>query len=202
MWMSSGLLEPGSSTSPATGIREQRSWRGRGNMGHYIPKKNVKRSVSDTLTEAEEDHFLDCPNADFFVRTAAFLLDGIFLFLSGFGLHRLFEAASLVLVPTESFQIFLGAFSFALEASLLYFYLWSLHHWGASPAKLLFGLRVLNSLSGRRLRFSEVCFREFLGKGLSLVSLAGFFLPLFRQDRLALHDLISHSIVKRVHGGL
>lgn len=171
-------------------------------MGHYIPKKNVKRSVSDTLTEAEEEHFLNCPNADFLVRAAAFLLDGLFLFLFGFGLHRLFEAASLILVPTESFQSFLRAVSFALEASLLYFYTWSLHYWGGSPAKLLFGLRVLNASSGRRLGFAEVCFREFLGKGLSLISLVGFFLPLFRQDRLALHDLISHSIVKRVHGGL
>ena len=45
-------------------------------MGTYIPAGPTrKRSVSDTLVEAEEEHFLDCPNADFFIRLAAALLD-------------------------------------------------------------------------------------------------------------------------------
>ncbi|MBI4406226.1 MAG: RDD family protein [Deltaproteobacteria bacterium] len=167
-------------------------------MGTYLPaKRRPKRSVSDALREAEEDHFLDCPQAPFLQRAAAFFLDCIFLFLIWSATRRLSIAMESVI------SHWLQPLRYALTCVFFWHYgIWTLPRFGGSPGKLLLGLRVVNVLSGQRLGLREALLRELIGKVLSFCTLGfGFFLPLLRQDMRALHDLISASTVKKIRGG-
>lgn len=79
---------------------------------------------------------------------------------------------------------------------------WTVATFGGSPAKLLLGLRVLDATSGQKLSIPRVILREIIGKALGLALLGGgLLMPLMRQDHRSLHDLLSQSVVKRVHGG-
>ena len=171
-------------------------------MGLYVPKRFFRKTVSDTINEAEDDHFFDCPSADFRARAAAILLDSIFLFILGYGLNSVFRTLGVALESDINLSALLPSVKLAIEAVIGYAYLWSIHQWGGSPAKILLGLRILDIGSGRKLRMSKVLLRECLFKPLSLISIVGMLMPLFRVDRLALHDLFAGSVVKRIHEGL
>ena len=182
-------------------------------MGTYASGKKRQRSVSDTLAEAEHDHFLDCPNADFFIRVGGTLLDGILFFLMFSGIHHISTALSAILpqlpevigtLPLSIEQLRLLTFYSAkvLQLSLIYVYfLWTVASFGGTPAKLLLGLRVVDATSGQKLSIPQALLRELA----RLVSLApvgiGCGLAFVRKDRLAFHDLMTNTVVKRVHGG-
>lgn len=168
-----------------------------------------RHSISDTLIEAENDHFLDCPDADFPIRAAAILLDVILLYLAVSMVHRIFMALG---VATTTFIINEGLvlklqnavsfLSIAFTLVVAYFYwIWTVFRFGGTPAKLLLGLRVLSLRSGEKLGILHTLLRETLGKALSTVCLVGFALPIWRADHRALHDLVCLTVVKRVHGG-
>lgn len=182
-------------------------------MGIYATGKKRTRSINDTLSEAEHDHFLDCPNADLFIRIAATLLDGILFFLLASGVEhsssaiagasaqisKIFFAASvnsqeiqqIVLVGAQVFQFVLGYLYFFITVTLF----------GGSPAKLLLGLRVLDASSGKKLTPVRAMARELL-RGIGLMAGGiGPLLALLRKDHLALHDLTTNTVVKKVHGG-
>jgi len=65
---------------------------------------------------------------------------------------------------------------------------------GQTPGKRALGLRVV-SVKGLRLVTPFQAVLRYLGYFLSLVSIVGFFLPLFREDKRALHDLIAGTLV-------
>ena len=70
---------------------------------------------------------------------------------------------------------------------------------GATPGKLIFGLRVVDSQSGTYLGFGQTFVREIIGKiftGLAMIIFGlGFWIPLFRSDKKGLHDLIAGTQV-------
>ena len=192
-------------------------------MGTYHPaKKGRTRTLAETLAEAEEDHFLDCPNAEISYRVAAGLLDTILAFLALSGIEHicnalvapldqlgavihthglwqtLFQEASLHSLDVCVYLMI------SLKVSFSYFYfVWSLAYAGGSPGKLLVGLRAIDGETGQKLSFPRALAREGVGKVLS-ISLFGLgLLPiLLRKDRKAFHDLLVSSVVKRIHGGL
>lgn len=177
-------------------------------MGRYVRgRRGTRPSVADALQQAEEDHFRDCPDAGFLIRAAACLLDLIFLFLALSTVNRLgIAAAALGYAGMESapadgrLPALYSAFLVAVDATLAYFYtVWTVLRFGASPAKLLLNLQVIDSRTGGRLGIHQALLREWVGKLLSLAAIgAGFFLPLFRKDKRTLHDLLSHSAVKNI----
>jgi len=179
-------------------------------MGTYVRGKlRGKRSLADTLNEAEEEHFLDCPNADFLLRAAAYLLDLIFLFLLFSAIKHLFTvivASPFLGQPeqlSEDVKVLLALSRIGSETLVIYFYfIWTLTVYGGSPAKLIFGLRVVHAETGEKLSFFQAIIREVFGKTFcnSATLGIGFLLPLFRDDARALHDLLSRSLVKKIHG--
>lgn len=177
-------------------------------MGVYVPPKPKRpKSVSETLLEAEEEHFLDCPDADALTRIAAFVLDGIFLFILATSIKRILMAV--VLIPLlgsperasrEAIVLF-NSVQIAVQVMLFYIInVWSLNAHGGSPAKLIFGLRVINRGTGQRLTLFQAVLREFVGKILLEPLTCGFglLLPVLRKDARTLHDIVANSEVKKV----
>ncbi len=67
---------------------------------------------------------------------------------------------------------------------------------GQTLGKKIYGLRVLPFEGDRALSWREALTRETVGKGISYITLGiGFFMILWRDDRRALHDLLSKTIV-------
>jgi len=143
------------------------------------------------------------------VRAAALVLDVIFLVLLFSGLDRIFTAgitlafAKHPLWANEHVQTFILSFRVAMEWGLFHiYYLWTSTYYGGTPAKLIFGLRVIDIHTGQTLPLPRILVREVFGKLiLNTATLGlGFFLPFTRPDARALHDLVSRSVVKKVHG--
>lgn len=171
-------------------------------MGKYIPfQRGPQRSLKEALEEAEEDHFVDCPEAPYLLRAAACILDAIFLVLAITSFNRL-AMAFFVYFSQEAREapVLFSSFVIASDVTLIYIYsLWTVHRFGGSPAKLLFNLRVVEVSTGKKLEFYSIFVREVFGKPLSLVLLGlGFLMPLIRDDRRTLHDLICSSTVKKI----
>lgn len=169
----------------------------------------AKRSLSDTLLDAEADHLLDCQNADFMIRASALVLDIILVSLAWSAIHHICLALGGYLANTFGTgdilltdpRALLRHTSMGLKCVLLYGYLIiPVHRYGGSPAKLLLGLRVVDELTGHKLGLSRAVFREAIGKLLSTASAGlGFLVAAARPDQRTFHDLMSRTVVKRVH---
>lgn len=176
-------------------------------MGTYKPSgPKRERSLHETLNDAEHDHFLDCPDADRMLRAGAQLLDLILCFLILSGIHHVSETLR-ALTPTVlgdvdlarirhwNTTIFYTASAMKLFVFYTYF-IWTVVIFGGTPAKLLLGMRVLDAHSGQKLSVPRTIFREIVGKALLLGG--GFLLGLRR--RVLVHDKLSRTVVKKVHG--
>ncbi len=186
-------------------------------MGTYVPRGPTRpKTISEALLEAEDDHFLDCPNADFWIRTGAFLLDAILFWLLWSGIHHTFtsmgpnflanlQKLSLVsqflpkqeLLKTEQLLPF---FEHVAHGLLFFLYFCAtLSAFGGSPGKLLLGLRVVDAKTGSRIGFGRAIVRELIGKPLSTLPFAlGWGMAFIRDDARALHDLTAQTVVKRI----
>ena len=65
---------------------------------------------------------------------------------------------------------------------------------GQTPGKKAFSLQVVDSGSFKLASIWKLILR-YLGYFISMITLVGFFIPLFRKDKKALHDLISGTTV-------
>jgi uncharacterized RDD family membrane protein YckC len=76
---------------------------------------------------------------------------------------------------------------------------WFYRNKGATPGKLLMGLRVVDATTGTYLSWGQTFMREIVGwfvDGLTLF--IGLLMAAFRSDKRALHDLIGGTQVLRV----
>lgn len=180
-------------------------------MGTYVPiQRKKKRSVADTLLEAEQEHYLDCPNADIPIRSAALLLDLILFSIATSGMHHLIETvrnsvpffiSAFAEPATPIVVLLITYFAWVVKtAAFVLYFVWSVSRFGGSPAKLIMGLRVVDAQTGDRLNYQRAFVREVLAKPFGLLLLVGAVMAVSREDRRALHDLIAHSTVKRVRG--
>jgi len=90
------------------------------------------------------------------------------------------------------------SFLFGVVSQLITFvyYSWFYAEKGASPGKMLFGLRVINYYTGENLSYSLTFLREVFGKWLSSFLLFfGYIIAAFRDDGRALHDLLLQTQV-------
>ena len=166
------------------------------------------KTISEALNEAEDDHFLDCPDADFWIRTGAILLDGIFFYLLWNGIKHTFSSMGPAVVAYFNLNAILPLpmeqivpFFIHVAHGFLYFsyFCATLAQFGGSPGKLLLGLRVVDAKTGGKLHFGRAIVRELFGKVLSTLPLAiGWGMVLIRTDMRALHDLVAGTTVKRV----
>lgn len=79
---------------------------------------------------------------------------------------------------------------------ITYVVLW--HLYGQTPGKKLAHIRVVDAKTLEHASYWKLTLR-FIGYFLSLITLIGFFIGVFRQDKRALHDLISGTAVIQTH---
>lgn len=75
-------------------------------------------------------------------------------------------------------------------------YVWMWHRSGQTPGKKLSRIRVVDASTLNTAPYWKLTLR-FIGYFLSLISVIGFFIGVFRKDKRALHDLISGTAVIR-----
>lgn len=181
-------------------------------MGTYTPiKPGKERSIDDTLREAEEEHYLDCPDADIPIRTAALILDLIFLSLASTAIGHLFSAVYTysshwfaVAGATEHAYVLLdwGIQIFTVTAKVVvvvFYFSWAVTRFGATAGKLLLGLRVLDVTDGKSLPMTRSFLRELILKPLTCSTGVALVSSLLRKDRRSLHDMALRTVVKKVH---
>ncbi|AFV96362.1 MULTISPECIES: RDD family protein [unclassified Sulfuricurvum] len=76
-------------------------------------------------------------------------------------------------------------------------YVWLWHVSGQTPGKKLSRIRVVDAQTLQNASIGKLTLR-FIGYFISLITLIGFFIGLFRKDKRALHDLLSGTAVIRV----
>jgi uncharacterized RDD family membrane protein YckC len=134
----------------------------------------------------EEQRFEERP-AGFWVRFLATLVDGIIVGCIEFPIDRIIG------VDLNNLDFGLKSLaSFAVSFTVIFFYFgWFYKNKGATPGKILMGLRVINKNNGKNLGYARTFFRETLGKLCSgVIFFIGFLMAAFRSDKRALHDLI------------
>lgn len=161
-------------------------------------------TIQETLSRAQQEHWLDCPNAPLGPRLASLMLDCIFIYLATQGLHKIFQALSFyspmlnAQMPGMFDQVLLGFLEILLRLGFVFVYLTiCVCEFGGTLGKLLLGLRVVDSTTGRELSLSRVILRLSVAIFTNFLSLAT---AMARKDRLALHDLLCQSTVKKVRG--
>lgn len=183
-------------------------------------QKQFSSSIVAELEKAEEEHLKSCPEADFSLRLASTIVDGILVYLTLTGIHSLSNALSLFLshAPNTAWGHFLkpeitsflstqsGYIATLIEISfnVLFAYLYfviSTSFSGGTPGKLLLGLRVLNIKTGKRLGPGRVLLRLLIALTINTISfgLAYLFL-IFSKSKRAFHDELTQTSVKKVHG--
>ncbi|MFM8270062.1 MAG: RDD family protein [Pseudomonadota bacterium] len=167
-------------------------------------KKDTAPDIQSALSQAEQDHWLERPNAPLALRLASFVLDVIFIYLFFHGLHRLIQALSLHLSswgPNEFFFLnpfVLGFLDVFLRTCFLFFYLIaSVSLFGGTIGQILLGLRIVDEKSGKLLDLTHSTIRLFYGAATNLLSLA---VAVSRPDGKTLHDLLSKTAIKKVRG--
>lgn len=125
--------------------------------------------------------------AGFWVRFVAALVDGIIVGCIEFPIDRVIG------VDYNNLQFGLQSlFSILISLTIIFFYYgWFYKNKGATPGKILMGLRVIDKNTGKNIGFVRSFFRESLGKLCSgVIFFIGFFMAAIRGDKRALHDLI------------
>lgn len=169
------------------------------------------------LNEAEQEHLLDLPVADPFQRGAAGLLDCIMAFLLGSGVDH---AGNAIFTHLSNLKVTFS-FSPALSESkittfiienaglmtrmgaigckigfLIFAFGWLVHKFGGSPAKLLLGLKIVDLRSGKPLQVNQALLRQAVLIGTFPGVLAAF----IRKDKKTMHDVLTGTSVRKVHG--
>lgn len=114
-----------------------------------------------------------------------------------------FLVATLTVILGGGFYLFsetIRDFSlFIVRFVVVFFYFgWFYAERGATPGKMVFGLEILETGTGKRLGYWRSFFRETVGKFISgLLLFLGFIMAGVRTDKRALHDLIFDTRVMR-----
>lgn len=157
-------------------------------------------ALKETLDLAEQEHWLDCPNANWALRLASSLLDCIFIYLAIHTLHKLVETVSFhsSYLKGSTLSFLLGMAEILLRGVFVFLYLiMSSNLWGATLGKLLLGLRLVDEKTGGPLTMGRVCSRVFWGVSTNVFSIL---VAIFRKDQRFLHDLLTESVVKKTRG--
>lgn len=136
-----------------------------------------------------------CHYARFDQRVLAWLLDifllfallSPFLYLLNTALLPLFDSlVGLILYRLVRLVIVL--------TGILYGFAWCLHRYGATPGKLLIGIKVIDQKTHHTLSRKQAAIRLLLSV-LSTFSGLGVLLILFNRQRQAIHDKMLHTLV-------
>lgn len=160
--------------------------------------KKIKHPIVSEITPV---HY-----APFSARTLGFLTD-IFmiglpislLLMSIFGYDQMHTAGAVDVITNNKKALMnppnpLSSILQIVLFMLITIELW--HRYTQTPGKKLTRIRVVDAKTLQPAPYWKLTLR-FMGYFLSLISLVGFFIGLFRKDKRALHDLISGTAVIR-----
>jgi uncharacterized RDD family membrane protein YckC len=136
--------------------------------------------------------------AGFWIRFVAALIDGVIVTILSYlaQLPLLFVSSSTQFGESVRLTAVVVNALIGIVGAVLY--LRSYVSKGATPGKMIFGIKVLNAQTGMHMTFGRTLLREWVGKFLSILILGGgFLLAAFRSDKRALHDLVAGTIVVR-----
>jgi uncharacterized RDD family membrane protein YckC len=145
----------------------------------------------------KEEQKMDETPAGFWIRFLAALVDGIIVTCIEFPVDRIIG------VDLNNLDFSLKSLaSFVVSFTVIFFYFgWFYKNKGATPGKILMGIRVININNGKNLGYVRTLFRETLGKLCSgVIFFIGFIMAGFRSDKRALHDLIFDTQVLQKKG--
>lgn len=134
--------------------------------------------------------------ANLIFRYMAFLFDGFLILMLLFFVEVFLSA---YIVQTEN-PLNVPAFLvrhvayWLIPAQIIIFIYYAYFYmtYGASPGKMVFGLRVISTIDNQNPTLTQIFIRETLGKFFSYVSFGlGFALAFVRRDGRAFHDLLS-----------
>jgi uncharacterized RDD family membrane protein YckC len=146
--------------------------------------RNIKKQQKQTAEHAKPKYIY----AKYTDRIKAFITDMFMIYAP-----ILYIITYLVMNGKDDFQSSeLAPLLGVTIYGLIYAYL--LSRFGQTPGKKAYELKVVDSKSGEYIGFFKSAFR-FISFLFTATTLLGLFLPLYRKDRKALHDLICGTIV-------
>lgn len=135
--------------------------------------------------------------AGFWIRFAAQLVDGVIILLVTMPMLYLVYGED-YFAPTESREMFLGVWDFVFSWVLPTVFV--LGFWikqGATPGKMLFGLKVLDEKTGNFLTLGQALLR-YVSQFLSgIVLFLGYIWAGFDKKKQSWHDKIAKTVVVR-----
>jgi uncharacterized RDD family membrane protein YckC len=69
---------------------------------------------------------------------------------------------------------------------------------GQTPGQKAFKIIIVDKTTQKTINYPQAILR-FIGYFISMLTIVGFFLPVFRKDKRALHDIIAHTTVRYVY---
>ena len=133
--------------------------------------------------------------AGFWIRFLAVIIDGIIVFAIGAFAWPIVFGEAFWYEPTPGFYT-------TRDWHTLMLLLWDVFFvalYGATPGKMVLGIRVLNERGSRRIGFLRATVRA-LAEYVSALTLGiGYLMAAFRKDKRALHDLIAGTYPTKVN---
>lgn len=137
--------------------------------------------------------------AGFWIRFGASFVDGLIIGVVRAALSIGAGLLTVSLHDNSNAVIAIKALDFALGMAITVVYFGHFYSTrGASPGKMLFGLKVLNETDGAYIGYGKTFVREIFGKFVSAIILGiGYIMAGARSDKKALHDMIAGTRVYR-----
>ncbi|OHE15608.1 MAG: transporter [Sulfurimonas sp. RIFOXYD12_FULL_36_11] len=146
--------------------------------------RNIKKNRK--TTESKESHKLTY--APYSYRVKAFITDMFMIYAP-----ILYIIAYVAMSGKEDFQSSqLAPFAGVALYGIIYAIL--LNKFGQTPGKKAYEIKVVDTKTGEYLSFFRAFFR-FIAFLFTATTLLGLFVPFYRKDKKALHDLICGSLV-------
>lgn len=119
----------------------------------------------------------------------------IIMILFGYGETQSATALDVIVQDTKALEHTPNPFASLTQlilTTLAYVFMW--FRWGQTPGKKMLHIKIVDDKTLECASLIQVILR-FFGYFLSALSIVGFFIPLFRKDKKALHDIISKTVV-------
>ena len=140
--------------------------------------------------------------AGFFVRLAAYLIDSIIMFILLFGIRLVrfgMKIGSSDNVLVKDFIFEYSLMDLTIIAITVFYFVIMTNACGATVGKMIMSIKVV-SIEDRRPTFTEIIYRETVGRFLSSAIMNIGYLMIFpTKEKTALHDILSDTRVIYVH---
>ena len=130
----------------------------------------------------------------FWIRLVAYIIDAIILGIVGVIIGAVF-GLSLMSGDVQNYDPTLNIVSFII--GWLYFALFESSERGATPGKMILGLRVVTG-DGKRLSFLNATGRYFAKIVSAIILFIGFIMIGFTERKRGLHDMMANTLVIKV----